>query len=179
VLGRFVSKDPIGLLGGLHAYAYAPNPIGWVDPLGLKKKGGSNCTGCCDSILAAEGVVIGKHGDIRKIGGLNDSHHVYQDAAVKNLGGYNYNDAIAVSLQGRNADGSTKGTAHYKANRAQDGSGRAGTLGSETVVAFNSLKAAGLSPQAAKCATLKARGYLSSIGASAGSATQTPKRRRK
>jgi len=38
VLGRFVSKDPIGLLGGLHAYAYAPNPIGWVDPLGLQKK---------------------------------------------------------------------------------------------------------------------------------------------
>jgi len=35
VLGRFVSKDPIGLLGGLHAYAYAPNPVGWVDPLGL------------------------------------------------------------------------------------------------------------------------------------------------
>ncbi|MDN7908563.1 RHS repeat-associated core domain-containing protein [Burkholderia diffusa] len=33
--GRFVSKDPIGLQGGLNAYAYAPNPIAWVDPLGL------------------------------------------------------------------------------------------------------------------------------------------------
>jgi RHS repeat-associated protein len=34
-VGRFVSNDPIGLLGGENLYAYAPNPIMWVDPLGL------------------------------------------------------------------------------------------------------------------------------------------------
>ncbi|WP_319636747.1 RHS repeat-associated core domain-containing protein [Paraburkholderia caribensis] len=33
--GRFVSPDPIGLAGGLNLYRYAPNPIGWIDPLGL------------------------------------------------------------------------------------------------------------------------------------------------
>ncbi|WP_269765456.1 RHS repeat-associated core domain-containing protein [Burkholderia ubonensis] len=33
--GRFVSKDPIGLAGGINVYQYAPNPTGWVDPLGL------------------------------------------------------------------------------------------------------------------------------------------------
>ncbi|WP_230951315.1 RHS repeat-associated core domain-containing protein, partial [Burkholderia stagnalis] len=33
--GRFVSKDPIGLAGGVNVYQYAPNPTGWVDPLGL------------------------------------------------------------------------------------------------------------------------------------------------
>lgn len=33
--GRFVSKDPIGLAGGLNLNQYAPNPISWVDPLGL------------------------------------------------------------------------------------------------------------------------------------------------
>jgi len=37
-VGRFTTKDPIGLLGGDNLYAYAPNPVGWVDPLGL-----SNC----------------------------------------------------------------------------------------------------------------------------------------
>ena len=34
-VGRFVSQDPIGLAGGENLYQYAPNPTGWVDPLGL------------------------------------------------------------------------------------------------------------------------------------------------
>ncbi|MCA8101414.1 ParB N-terminal domain-containing protein [Burkholderia contaminans] len=33
--GRFVSKDPIRLKGGINVYQYAPNPVQWVDPLGL------------------------------------------------------------------------------------------------------------------------------------------------
>ncbi|WP_238158697.1 RHS repeat-associated core domain-containing protein, partial [Trabulsiella odontotermitis] len=33
--GRFTTQDPIGLAGGLNLYQYAPNPIGWIDPLGL------------------------------------------------------------------------------------------------------------------------------------------------
>ncbi len=37
-VGRFVSKDPIGLLGGNNVYAYAPNPNNWVDPLGLRSR---------------------------------------------------------------------------------------------------------------------------------------------
>ena len=36
--GRFVSKDPIGLLGGINTHAYTPNPIQWADPLGLSSK---------------------------------------------------------------------------------------------------------------------------------------------
>ncbi|HEY0778075.1 MAG TPA: RHS repeat-associated core domain-containing protein [Gemmatirosa sp.] len=33
--GRFVSQDPIRLLGGDNLTAYAPNALEWVDPLGL------------------------------------------------------------------------------------------------------------------------------------------------
>ncbi|MBU9651916.1 RHS domain-containing protein [Burkholderia multivorans] len=33
--GRFVSKNPIGLDGGINIYQYAPNPISWIDPFGL------------------------------------------------------------------------------------------------------------------------------------------------
>ncbi|WP_459496852.1 RHS repeat-associated core domain-containing protein, partial [Erwinia amylovora] len=33
-VGRFTTQDPVGLAGGLNLYAYAPNPYGWVDPLG-------------------------------------------------------------------------------------------------------------------------------------------------
>ncbi len=34
-MGRFVSQDPIGLLGGDNLYQYAMNPVGWIDPFGL------------------------------------------------------------------------------------------------------------------------------------------------
>ncbi|WP_236759926.1 RHS repeat domain-containing protein, partial [Aeromonas veronii] len=42
--GRFITPDPIGLAGGLNNYQYAPNPISWIDPLGLKnvKENGLN-----------------------------------------------------------------------------------------------------------------------------------------
>jgi RHS repeat-associated protein len=35
-LGTFIHRDPIGPRGGLEMYAYAPNPIGFADPLGLQ-----------------------------------------------------------------------------------------------------------------------------------------------
>ncbi len=34
-VGRFITPDPIGLAGGLNLYAYAPNPLSWIDPWGL------------------------------------------------------------------------------------------------------------------------------------------------
>ncbi|WP_370446963.1 RHS repeat-associated core domain-containing protein [Serratia sp. MYb239] len=33
--GSYISQDPIRLEGGINLYAYAPNPLGWIDPLGL------------------------------------------------------------------------------------------------------------------------------------------------
>ncbi|MFP5302085.1 RHS repeat-associated core domain-containing protein [Cobetia sp. SIMBA_158] len=36
-VGRFTTQGPIGLMGGEILYQYAPNPTGWVDPLGLSK----------------------------------------------------------------------------------------------------------------------------------------------
>ncbi|EFV4957826.1 type IV secretion protein Rhs [Salmonella enterica] len=41
-IGKFISGDPIGLAGGPNLYAYAPNPLGWIDPLGLKVCGLKN-----------------------------------------------------------------------------------------------------------------------------------------
>ncbi len=35
--GSFVSEDPIGLKGGPNPYQYAPNPIAYLDPLGLAR----------------------------------------------------------------------------------------------------------------------------------------------
>jgi len=35
---RFIHQDPIGLVGGINHYQYAPNPVNWVDPFGLSCK---------------------------------------------------------------------------------------------------------------------------------------------
>ena len=34
-VGMFVSRDPIGLLGGFNVFQYALNPTEWIDPFGL------------------------------------------------------------------------------------------------------------------------------------------------
>ena len=34
-VGMFISRDPIGLLGGSNVFQYAPNPVMWIDPFGL------------------------------------------------------------------------------------------------------------------------------------------------
>ena len=45
---KYVTQDPIGLLGGLNSYSFAENPTIWTDPLGLAKKCPSNtsCNPC-------------------------------------------------------------------------------------------------------------------------------------
>ena len=37
-VGMFIQRDPIGLLGGFNVFAYADNPIQFIDPLGLTKR---------------------------------------------------------------------------------------------------------------------------------------------
>ncbi|UII74332.1 DUF6531 domain-containing protein [Pseudomonas sp. HN11] len=41
-IGRYLTPDPVKLAGGINAYQYAPNPTGWMDPLGLSCKK-TNC----------------------------------------------------------------------------------------------------------------------------------------
>ncbi|WP_197094770.1 RHS repeat-associated core domain-containing protein [Erwinia sorbitola] len=36
--GSFTQPDPIGLAGGINLYSYAPNPLTWIDPLGLANR---------------------------------------------------------------------------------------------------------------------------------------------
>jgi len=54
-IGRFISQDPIGLMGGVNNYQYAPNPMGWIDPLGLNVT-----TGAGRTHITYEGIRNGK-----------------------------------------------------------------------------------------------------------------------
>jgi RHS repeat-associated protein len=47
-IGRFISPDPTRLMGGINQYAYAANPVNWIDPFGLQG-GGAGGGGCFDT----------------------------------------------------------------------------------------------------------------------------------
>lgn len=161
-IGQFIGKDPIGLAGGLNLYQYAPNPNSWIDPLGLARKK-------CDCEFP-EGSV----GELRAAG-QKDAHHIIQDAAVRELPGYNTNHAPGVKLEGP----STKiGTPHYAATQAQRQPG-GGTYGAERRIGYKSLRAAGYSPEDSRLEVLRADQYFESIGIDLNTPTRTVGNRKK
>jgi hypothetical protein len=157
------------MLGGINLFTYPHDPTSWSDPLGLA--GFKPCPCVCKNILAA--LNIGPHNKIKKIGGLYDSHHIYQDKALEGLTSYKRGKAIAISLQGRNANGTTRGTPHYKANRVQDQAG-GGNLAAERRIGYKSMRKAGLTEEEAKCAMLEADNYLISLGFNSSTITPIP-----
>jgi RHS repeat-associated protein len=72
--GRYISQDPIGLLGGFALYAYVNDPLTWIDPLGLNKCG------------------VGKY---RDVGG----HHIHAKAGFKGHPLYVAGDALSISYE--------------------------------------------------------------------------------
>jgi RHS repeat-associated protein len=64
MVGRFISKDPIGFAGGgVNLYGYVSNnPVNWVDPLGLT----ANCPPHEDGIVSNNGFVRYGSNSIRR-----------------------------------------------------------------------------------------------------------------
>ena len=60
-LGMFVSRDPIGLMGGDNLFQYVPSPTRWIDPLGLS----ASKKDCCNCGEKSRKASLGKDG--RKI----------------------------------------------------------------------------------------------------------------
>ena len=85
--GRFVSQDPIGLAGGVNLYQYAPNPLSWIDPLGLTK-----CSAGKDN--SAHNAA-----DYQKLKDYYTQHEKYGAGGVKKLqnGRYRFYDDIKPS----------------------------------------------------------------------------------
>ncbi len=63
--GRYVSADPIGLLGGIDPHAYVRNPTTWTDPLGL-----APCDVAGGAANAADGVRLAQQLTSEEAGSL-------------------------------------------------------------------------------------------------------------
>ncbi|WP_315973426.1 RHS repeat-associated core domain-containing protein [Vibrio rhizosphaerae] len=83
--GRFTTADPIGLAGGLNNYQYAPNPTGWIDPLGLVNE----LIDCPGSATAKLGKNSYKNfvDDPLKPSSLNPQDIRYMQSSIKNTTG--------------------------------------------------------------------------------------------
>lgn len=108
-------------------------------------------------------------GQIRAAG-LKDAHHIIQDAAVRELPGYNRLAAPGVQVPGP----STRvGSPHYLATRAQTLRG-GGTYGAERRIGYRALRAAGFSKDQTRLALARADEYFQKLGVTPTTATRIP-----
>ncbi len=89
-----------------------------------------------------------------------DSHHIVQDAAVRDLKGYDYWEAPTIQLPGPSHK---VGSPHYKATQTQRQRG-GGTLKAEYRMAYKALRRAGLTSEEAKFQLGRAVSYFESLG---------------
>jgi len=108
-------------------------------------------------------------GDLRAAG-LRDVHHVIQDAAVRDLHGYNTLLARGVRLPGPST---AVGTPHYIATQVQRQAG-GGTLAAEMRIGYKALRRAGYSEAQARQIIAEAGAYFKSIGATPSTPTRIP-----
>ncbi len=84
--GRFISQDPVGLAGGLNLYAYAPNPLTWIDPLGLTKCKPSSPSSMQKEVERGQAPREIERVDRGHIPG-QEAHVHYSDGTSSNVGG--------------------------------------------------------------------------------------------
>ena len=111
----------------------------------------------------------GTYGELKNAG-IKDAHHVIQDAAVRELPGYDSRAAPAVELKG---PATRVGTAHYEATRVQRQAG-GGTYADERRIAYEALRRAGLSQEEAQALIGRADDYFKSIGVTPSTPTRIP-----
>jgi hypothetical protein len=111
----------------------------------------------------------GTYGELKNTG-IKDAHHVIQDAAVRDLPGYDSRAAPAVELKG---PATRVGTAHYEATQVQRQAG-GGTYADERRIAYEALRRAGLSHEEAQTLIGRADDYFKSIGVTPSTPTRIP-----
>jgi RHS repeat-associated protein len=71
--GRYISKDPIGLAGGMNVHAYAPNSTKWIDPLGLR------CDSPAEKLRRKISALEGAQATADRVRNLSDGRIRYYD----------------------------------------------------------------------------------------------------
>jgi hypothetical protein len=116
-------------------------------------------------------------GAYKNIKGLySEAHHIIQDAAVKNLPGYNKMDAPTIHLEGPAYD---KATPHGKATQTQKKTVGGGTYAAERRIGYRALRNAGVNRNEAKAAIKIADNYFEGLGFDKLIKTDYPKMRTK
>ncbi len=105
--------------------------------------------------------------------GRKDAHHIIQDAAVRDLRGYNTNAAPGIQLPG---PASATGTPHNLATQVQRQAG-GGTYAAERRIGYKALRRAGVSPDEARGAIQRADTYFEGIGVGPDTVTRVPDNR--
>jgi hypothetical protein len=129
----------------------------------------NSCRGSAPAILEATTPI----GDLRRAG-QRDAHHVIQDAAIRDIPGYNTNAAPGVRLDG---PANVPGTPH-NATRAVQREMGGGTYAAERRIGYKALRRAGYTPEEARRAIQEADDYFRSIGVGPTTPTRIPGDRR-
>ncbi|MBQ9200708.1 MAG: hypothetical protein IJ141_11075 [Lachnospiraceae bacterium] len=124
--------------------------------------------------MSRGGRKTGTYKELREAG-YKDAHHIIQDAAVKDIEGYNKGSAPAIQLEGPS---NQVGTEHYIATMVQR-QGGGGTYGQERGIAYKALRKAGFSIEESKAYVRYADNYfMGELGLTLDSPTRIPGNRK-
>ena len=110
-LGRFVSADPVGLLGGMNVFSYAPSAVGWRDPLGLTREcptyeiytaadGTQRIRFQADQAFTLQGATPGRNYSTDSLAGLTSDGQVYVHEGRHRAIGAAHGDVVSEDLGG-------------------------------------------------------------------------------
>lgn len=100
--GVFISRDPIGLAGGVNLYQFSPNSFRWADPTGLKKNGGKKNNDDQEYMNGARATIVIGNGvpQVYESDNHAKKRHGEQDAMYQNLLNIDNQDVTLKDIEG-------------------------------------------------------------------------------
>lgn len=96
--GQFIGQDPIGLLGGLNPYEFAPNTFRWIDPLGQV------CTHVAKNAKEIFAVILEKWGERMTAREMREINAAVDRVRARDTSAYPHNDGVPYSNSPKDFD---------------------------------------------------------------------------